>query len=188
MDLLTFLSKVIDAVVSLAWPGVALLLILLLRPHLGGLVRRVEEFSLPGGVKAKFGKVLEEAQAHVPISSQEESTFKDTDFLRLANELPEAAIIQSYREMEYILNQHPRMVGDERRPSDVIAFLHKEHLIESQTVELFNRVSEMRNAAVQVGGAQRLTPGEAIQYRLICQVLSAKLIQAFDRLAHRGKS
>jgi hypothetical protein len=54
MDWLTFTTHMVEAVVSLAWPAVAVVLILLLRPHFGGLAARVESLRLPGGAEAHF--------------------------------------------------------------------------------------------------------------------------------------
>ncbi len=54
MDLLTFATHMVDAVVSLAWPAVAVLLIFLLRPYFGGLAARVESLKFPGGAEAHF--------------------------------------------------------------------------------------------------------------------------------------
>jgi hypothetical protein len=54
MDWLTFTTHMVDAVVSLAWPGVAIVLLLLLRPHFAGLAARVESLKLPGGTEAHF--------------------------------------------------------------------------------------------------------------------------------------
>ncbi|HEY8871964.1 MAG TPA: hypothetical protein VIM52_02965 [Stellaceae bacterium] len=54
MDRLTFITHIVDAIVSLAWPAVAIFLIILLRPHFGGLAARVESLKLPGGTEAHF--------------------------------------------------------------------------------------------------------------------------------------
>jgi hypothetical protein len=54
MDWLTFATHMVDAVASLAWPAVAVLLIFLLRPYFGGLAARVASLRLPGGAEAHF--------------------------------------------------------------------------------------------------------------------------------------
>ena len=54
MDWLTFTTHMVNAIVSLAWPGVAVVLLLLLRPHFGGLAERVASLKLPGGAEAHF--------------------------------------------------------------------------------------------------------------------------------------
>ena len=54
MDRLTFTTHIVDAIVSLAWPTVAVFLIILLRPHFGGLAGRIESLKLPGGAEAHF--------------------------------------------------------------------------------------------------------------------------------------
>jgi hypothetical protein len=71
MDWLTFFSKIIG---NLAWPGVVLALLWWLRPHLGGLAKRLEELRLPGGARAKFRKELEELEASGAAAVKETGT------------------------------------------------------------------------------------------------------------------
>jgi hypothetical protein len=54
MDWLTFTTHIVDAIVSLAWPAVALVLVFLLLPHFSGLAARIESLKLPGGAEAHF--------------------------------------------------------------------------------------------------------------------------------------
>ena len=58
MDTLTFISSIVR---SLAWPAVVMFFLWLTRNSLGDLLDRLQELALPGGGKAKFGKVLKEA-------------------------------------------------------------------------------------------------------------------------------
>jgi hypothetical protein len=66
MDWLTFATHMVDALVSLAWPGVAAVLVFLLRPHFGALVASVESLKLPGGVEAHF--ISRRADANLPAA------------------------------------------------------------------------------------------------------------------------
>src|SRR5207302_5028626 len=52
-------------IVALAWPAVAVFLIILLRPYFGGLAARVESLRLPGGTEAHF--FPGEVAAQLPI-------------------------------------------------------------------------------------------------------------------------
>jgi hypothetical protein len=53
MDLLAFILSMVGL---LTWPAVVVVFLLLLKPHLKALAGRIEEMSLPGGIRAKFVK------------------------------------------------------------------------------------------------------------------------------------
>jgi hypothetical protein len=63
MDWLTFLSNLVG---SLAWPSVVIVLLIILRRQISALASRLEELTLPGGAKAKFAKLLDEARQQLP--------------------------------------------------------------------------------------------------------------------------
>jgi hypothetical protein len=176
LDWLTFLSKAIG---SLSWPIVVLVLIFILRPHFGGLLRRLEELDLPGGTKAKFGseldKAKETAETEAVISPDDEKV------LRLAAEFPEAAILEAYRDVEQLLRvQAETLKLPAARPRLVMEHLRRESVIDAATMELFQRVTAMRNTAVHAAGDQRPTPGEAMEFRAVCASLLLQLSRAFS--------
>lgn len=184
MDWLTFITKIVEAILSL--PVAIIVLLLCIRPYLGGLVRRLEELDLPGGTKAKFGRELD--QAKESIETEAIISEADDKFLRLANQFPEAAVLQSYQQVEALLSQHAIEFGKGRfsRPANVIEFLQGQGIIDAKTVSLFRTIAEIRNSAVHVSLENRITPGEAIEYRSICEALLLQLAQAFDELKRRG--
>jgi hypothetical protein len=199
VDWLTFISNLIG---NLVWPAVTVLLLLLVRPYLGGLARRLEELTLPGGARAKFREELEAAREQaIPVlgftassltaahhDSASEAMGGDDQFLHLASRFPEAAILQSYQEVERILSDHAASIPDlqSRRPIDVIRHLQQRELIDGTTVELFNRLRTMRNEAAQTGDRLHLSLDEAIEYRALCRSLSEALHVAFKKFKEGG--
>lgn len=148
MDWLTFISKLIG---DLAWPAVVVCLLLLLRPYLGGLAQRLEELTLPGGARAKFRDDLEAARERaIPVLGLTASSLTaahhgtaevmggENQFLHLAALFPEAAILQSYQEIERIISDHAAGIPDlqGRRPTDVIRHLQHRELIDAATTVL----------------------------------------------------
>jgi len=197
MDWLTFITKI---VASLAWPLVTLTFLYWLRPYFGSLVRRLDELSLPGGTKAKFTKELENAQQVVseiydhkgfPIqpllinsSEFEVGEGAETKYLQLAASFPEAAILQSYQDIERIIIQHSDLLEKTRRfkPVDVIHSLYVKEAIDSRTVDLFNRLRKLRNTAAHAGTSNGLSFGEAVEYRALCRLFADTLTEAFKKL------
>jgi hypothetical protein len=103
MDWLQFISSI---PVGYAWPSVLIVLMVILRKQISALAGRIQEITLPGGAKAKFEKVIPEAREK---AEKIEPAVRDTptaeiqpqdSFLYLANNFPEAAIMESFREVE----------------------------------------------------------------------------------------
>lgn len=196
MDWLTFISKTVG---DLEWPGIALLLLWWLRPHLGGLAARLEELTLPGGAKAKFRQELEEAKEKaitvydftasveaVPHHGAE-PVGAETRYIQLAAMFPEAAILQSYQEIERIIQDHSnkfRLGG--RSPANVISFLQQTEVIDPAAVDVFNRLRTLRNEAAHGGSSLRLSLDEAIEYRALCRFVADALDVAFKKMADEG--
>ena len=91
---------------SLSWPAVVCLLLFLLRKNLSGIAERIEEVSLPGGAKAKFVKAMEKVHTEAELVESTNLTSvtsispRDETRLQLAEQFPEAAIIDAYKEVE----------------------------------------------------------------------------------------
>jgi len=197
MDWLTFISKLIG---DLAWPAVVIVLIWYLRPHLGSLAKRLEELSLPGGASAKFRKELEEAKEQAapvldfgtPRIDTRHTTIQapmggEDQFIQLAAMFPEAAISQSYQEIERIIGDHAAGINLRRdRPMEVVRHLQELGLVDRATVGLFNRLRVLRNEAAHNGGRLRLSLDEAIEYRALCRSLADALDFAFQKLKGKG--
>ena len=197
MDWLTFIGKIIG---DLVWPAVAVFLLLLRRPYLGGLARRLEELTLPGGARAKFREELEAAREQaIPVlgftprsltAAQDGDVAEggESQFLHLAAMFPEAAILQSYQEIERIIGDHVASMKQlqGRSPAEVISYLQQHSLIDAATVEVFSRLRGLRNAAAHSGRRLRLSFDEAIEYRALSRSLSDALDAAFRKLQDRS--
>src|SRR5207249_162987 len=111
-----------SAVASLAWPSVVIVLLILIRNQLGGLVGRIEELNLPGGVSAKFGKALEKAREKLEAARANEEmpkldakrwrTLDDRGILQLAEDFPEAVVMEGFRTIEEVVNQNRAKLPD----------------------------------------------------------------------------
>ena len=197
MDWLTFTTNVLtfisSLVASLAWPAVAIILLILLRPQLASLARRLEKLTLPGGASAEFSKQLDEARKATEEIKEADSsaaasppsptlTEPDDPYLELANKFPEAAIMQSYKEIEAALASFREAFP--KLPRTDVQLMHeltRSQLIDPEIMPLFHRVRNLRNAAVHAGG-EAITRGEALEYRSICQFLLTRIKEAMDRL------
>jgi hypothetical protein len=106
MDWLQFISSTL---VGFAWPSVLIVLMVILRKQISALAGRIEEVTLPGGAKAKFEKAIGEAREKaekIEPAARDTSTAEtqpQDSFLYLANNFPEAAIMESFREVERTL-------------------------------------------------------------------------------------
>src|SRR5690242_4130833 len=83
----------------------------------------------------------------------------------------------------YPMSHHLVKIPPERRGglAQVIEYLKHENLLDDSSVELFGRLRNLRNLAVHAG-TQRLTAGEALEYRALCRMLSDKLDEVFSKL------
>jgi hypothetical protein len=178
LDWLQFTSSLIAA---LAWPSVAVVLLILLRKQLGSLATRLEELTLPGGAKAKFKEQLESSRdkaEEVALDTSQGQLEKqpglDDAFLELAKRFPEAAVAQAWKEIEEVLLQIRERLSTTQARSNlnsVVRRLREQHLIDGSAEELFINLRQARNTAVHVSEKASITPGEAVEYRDQVRVL-----------------
>jgi hypothetical protein len=205
MDWLTFISKTIEA---LAWPAVVVVLLTLSRPFLKGLLERLEELTLPGGVGAKFGKDLAAARTIAEAESSERDAspeakfdgapnalpkprikFRDAadPFLQLARIFPEAAVLQAYQDLEQIFDENRdliKYIDQSRQMRDpvntIINGLRGAGLLSNGWMDLYARIRNLRNLAVHGRGEGRISPGEAMEYRALVYALIEQLKKAIN--------
>ncbi|MEH2592224.1 hypothetical protein [Bradyrhizobium sp. AZCC 1721] len=175
MDWKAFIAAIVG---SLAWPIVVLSLLFILRKQLVALAERLQEFSL-GGAKATFEKQLETARKEaekLPPSSPSPDEIPDdqrivplTDekkFLRLANEFPEAAITEVYKDIEGILFRIGDILGIQRTSADrIMNELYERREVDENARDLFHTLRRARNLSAHGKGDRRVSPGEALDYR-----------------------
>jgi hypothetical protein len=155
------------------------------------LQKRIEELTLPGGAGIKLAKQVEQVRNQAEIVEAEQQieppdiVLLDPRTMQLAEQFPEAALLESFKELEGVLLQI-RMRLPDRKPyrniSEVVNYLADKQFITTSTAELFQRLREARNSAAHAKGDNRLTPGEAIELIRQAKLLIAVLINASDRL------
>jgi len=156
----------------------------ILRKQISALAGRIEEITLPGGAKAKFEKVIAEAREK---AEKIEPAVRDTptaeiqpqdSFLYLANNFPEAAIMESFREVEGTLWEMVPFLGlptKGRAPPCVIEELQRKRYIDENTANLFHKLREARNVAAHAGHVNRVGPGDALEFREQARTLNELL-------------
>jgi hypothetical protein len=190
MNWLQFISTTIAA---LAWPLVTVALFVLLRPHVGPLFKRLVELKLPGGAEAKFKEHLaastEEAEEVVLGAGQAEPrAAPDRAFLELAKNFPAAAILQSWKEVEAILQQiRERLPGMQSRHKfdSVVRRLVEQKLIDTSTERFYQSLRQARNTAVHASDTVSISQGEVLEYRDRIETLSNLLRGALEKLPSR---
>lgn len=186
MDWLQFISSIL---VGFAWPSVLIVLMVILRKQISALAGRIEEVTLPGGVKAKFEKVIAEAREKaekiepaVRDSPTAEIQPQDS-FLHLANNFPEAAIMETFREVERTLLEMVPFLGlptKARTPPYVIEEMQRKRYIDDNTANLFHKLREARNVAAHAGYVNRLGPGDALEFREQARTLNELLRRVLE--------
>jgi hypothetical protein len=190
MDALQFISTVIGA---LAWPSVVVALLVLLRKHLGPLVSRLVHLKLPGVAEAKFKEQLasstEEAEEVALRTIQvERQTVPDRAFLELAKNFPSAAVLQSWKDIEAILQQiRERLPGMQSRHKfdSVVRRLVDQKLVDGSVEKLYQSLRQARNAAVHASDTASISQGEVLEYRDRIGTLSHLFQGVLDRLPPR---
>lgn len=188
MDWVHFSSRVIEA---LAWPAFILIFLVLIHKKLPGLLDRLVEITFPGG-KAVFKKGLEEAREgaeDLPVSKNAQSPpamAPDDPYLQLAQNHPEAAILEAYKRIERFLleksTEYPQL--NTKNPLALAQQLEKQGDLDPGALTLIRKVRTVRNAAVHAK-ATTITPGEAIEFHCLCDEVIQKLAEGLRHASAR---
>jgi hypothetical protein len=169
----------IDLVRSLAWPATVLCIIFLFRGDLHLLLRRLSELSYRG-MKLKFTEQLDQAEddaaqtrltpkpaAPPPWEGTAPYSKIQQDLDRIAAVSSRAAVVESWRYVELAvaaaaerldMNHRGRATG-----SSVVRGLVEHKLFKESAIELYERLRQMRNEALQMQESA-LSPVEARRY------------------------
>ena len=177
MDWKAFVASVFS---SLAWPVVAIILLIFLRKHLPGLAERLEEVTLPGGAKAKFDRALEKGRTESELVAAErrpavrEHSAQDERRLELAKQFPEAAVMEAYKDVEALLLQLRSRLDLPPRTNlrSVVRRLVERGVLTPDVQPLFDSFQQARNASAHAGDVNGITPGEAIEYMAQAELLA----------------
>ena len=155
MDWKSFIASIVG---SIAWPAVVAFILYLLKGQLAPLVQRLEELSFPGG-KAKFIKELEEGRAKIEqLSINSAAPAREyepaEERVKLAAEMPAAAIFLTYRDLErHLLEIKGELDIQSVRPNNIMRELFNRGYVDLLQVELFESLRKARNAIAHSGAS-----------------------------------
>lgn len=185
MSWLEFIEKVISHV---TWPGAAIAILLILRRHLSGIFVALKSLKLPGGVELelydRFKELREQAEAaKLPIpETATQVDDEDRKFLRMAEDYPPAAIMQTWIELEkaiadtsaayarptHTATSRPRLLRDGLRD------LREREVLDAATLEVIERLRRIRNDVVHAK-KEAVTPGEALEFQELAKAVTRRL-------------
>lgn len=144
----------------------------------------------PGGLNVELSEKVEEALDAGKVVQTEKGLIPpdvvglDPTLLQLAKAFPEAAVIQSFKELEALILQIRAKMPDDRPARnlyEVLKALEKLQFIPQSVVALFQSLREARNAAAHGKGEEGLSTSEALdligQIKLLQEVLRPVLDQ-----------
>jgi hypothetical protein len=188
MDLATFVAAMAS---HIAWPAAALIFLYLVRKELPALLQRLKKVSV-GGAKAEFDAALDQARKQAQTLKRPEVTASlqatpNERYLKLANEHPEAAVMECFREVERRLGDIKGLLELPSRVSlpGIVSALTERGLLDPEAEPLFQSLLTARNAAVHAKEGYRVTPGEAVDFTYQTWVLTALLDKIIDQLKER---
>jgi hypothetical protein len=191
MDWKQFFASVVG---SLAWPAAAIAIVYVFKDQLRLLIGHIKKIGA-AGVNVELSEKVEEAVDAGEIVQVERGLIApdviglDPTLLQLAKSFPEAALIQSFKELEALILQIRARIPD-ARPSrnlyEVLKALEKQEFIPQSAVALFQRLREARNAAAHIKGDEALSSSEALDLIRQVKLLQEVLRQALDQLPPKG--
>lgn len=189
MDVLTFLATIVG---SLAWPVSLLVALFLLRRPITELLPSLRRFSYKE-LEVDFGKELQKIEAvmdtveektqhqgELPVEVQPEPLPKTrTELLeKIANLSPNAAILESWRNVERALDFYFSSRGIERPRSgqSILGHLDYDPNFPPQLVSAYQELRLLRNRAAH--DQENLTAEHAKEFSALADRLTFALIQA----------
>ncbi|MBB2959824.1 hypothetical protein [Methylobacterium sp. R2-1] len=148
MDWLQFFSSIIA---SLAWPSVVALLLILLRSQLASLAQRLEELTLPGGAKASFKELIQEAKtsAEFIASKKPSDNSQVSETKRLPT--PKDKIFDTFQDAEAkmaaIISELP--IHERKTPADFIFYTLKSHGDGANLYKLYENLRQIIFSSTQ---------------------------------------
>lgn len=174
MDYLTFISKALE---NLAWPTVVIVAIVLLKKHFPELMRLIKSIKYKN-LEINFREMLDnvrdtvdEAGGTAVPAGDDSKNSEEKAFLELARLAPAAAVMDSWKLLEKVVDQ----IGDQRGVRShmkVIDVLRKES--GDEFLDSYRELRELRNAAVHASD-RKITTGEALEYRDLVRSLAVYL-------------
>ena len=185
MDILTFISKLVD---SLAWPVASTVLVFMLKDEIKRLLPFVKKLKA-GPVEAEFEREVKELKATAEAQPEilpppEGITPERQMLLQLVQVNPRSAVLEAWRGIEeasirVIQNKAVYVPEKESRfPLSVVRALNKSSLLTSDELALYHDLRSLRNQAAHV---QDFAPNTDAALNYI--ELAGRLRQALQRAA-----
>jgi hypothetical protein len=191
MDWKQFFASLVG---SLAWPLAAVTIVYVFKDQFRLLIGHIKRIGA-GGVNVELSEKVEEAVVAGEVVQVEKGLIApdviglDPTLLQLAKSFPEAALIQSFKELEYLILQIRERMPD-ARPSrnlyEVLKALEKQQFIPQSAIALFQSLREARNAAAHGKGEEALSSSEALDLIRQIKLLQEVLRQALDQLPKKS--
>jgi len=152
MDWLSFIASVIG---SIAWPGTALTIVLLLRKELVALLPFLRKLKA-GPVEAEFEREVKELKSEVigalPPTEAKALEGKSPRLFQLAEISPRAAILEAWQGIEFaarrtVLQRAGSPIPDVTSPMRVLKELTQLQLLSPEDIALFHDLRGLRNQA-----------------------------------------
>lgn len=187
MDWKTFLASLVG---SLAWPSAVAASLFLFRKEVAHLLGQVRKIAA-GGVNLEIAQQVERAISAAERVEDEKGVAApdviglDPRLLDLAQSFPEAAVLQSFKEIESVLLQIRTLLPDgrpHRNLTEVMKVLLDKKYISGSEMALFQSLREARNAAAHKKAADKLTPSESVQLIRQMKLLEQLLVQVANQL------
>jgi hypothetical protein len=179
---------------SLAWPVAAVTIVYIFKDQLRLLIGHIKKIGA-GGVNVELSEKVEEAIDAGEVVQVEKGLIApdviglDPTLLQLAKSFPEAALIQSFKELEALILQIRERTPD-ARPSrnlyEVLKALEKQQFIPQSAVALFQSLREARNAAAHGKGEEGLSSSEALDLIRQIKLLQEVLRPVLDQLPQKS--
>jgi hypothetical protein len=182
MDLLAFVAKIVEA---LAWPGAALVIVVLLRSPIGQLVpllRRLKAGPIEAVFEQEIESIKDESEdvgALPPVSRELD---REREMLRqLAAINPRSAILQAWSGVEIAarraaMNHAGSPPPDVKSPLRTVRYLTEMKLLDQNDIGLFHDLRGLRNQAAHV---EDFSPSyaSAIEYIDLAKRLESRFLE-----------
>jgi hypothetical protein len=191
MDWKQFIASVIG---SLAWPVATVLIVYFFRDQIRRVIGHIRKIGA-GSVNVELSEKIEEAVDAGQLVQVEKGLTPpdvvglDPTLLQLVKSFPEAALIQSFKELEALILQIRGRMPDERpyrNLYEVMKALEKDKFIPQSAVTLFQSLRDARNAAAHGKGEEELSSSEALDLIRQIKLLQEVLRQVLDQLPKRS--
>lgn len=189
MDALTFISKLVEALV---WPAIVVWLLWYLKEHLPALARSLRKLKF-SGVEMEFEKQAEKLATETETAIPATPPFEDPAIARLRQigEIsPRAAIVEAWVRVEINAAEVVRRAGLQMPtapgPLQLLSSLKQLGVLTAPQVSAFRHLRELRNMAVHAMDMD-VTP-EAVNQYIVSAVAMAGYLEDAAEFATNNKA